>query len=247
MNKPFHHWLTNLVAPALLCLAMVPLSSHAASTRGSGKVATDTRSVGEFQAISLRGSLDLVVRQGAQSVQVQADDNLLALIETMVETTSQGPTLMVRMKRGESMSTRSKLVVYVTVPKLSGVSAEGAGDIRVEAFNTPSLKLTLSGSGDAYLPKLSTGDLGISISGSGDVSADGTAAKLKVSIAGSGDVRLADLKADDVSVSIAGSGDAAVHANRTLDISIAGSGDVSYSGNPAVRSTVAGSGSVTRK
>jgi hypothetical protein len=247
MNPSFRHTLQSLIAPALLCLAMLPLASHAGNNKGSGKLATDARTVGEFQAISLRGAVDLVVKQGAQSVQVQGDDNLLTLIETVVESTGQGPTLVVRMKRGESFSTRNKLVVNVTVPKLSGVAAEGAGDIRVEAFNTPALKLALSGSGDAHLPKLTTDDLGISISGSGDVSADGTAGKLKVSIAGSGDVRLSDLKAEDVSVSIAGSGDAVVHANRTLDVSIAGSGDVSYSGNATVKSTVAGSGSVTRK
>lgn len=247
MNTTFRHTLQSLIAPALLCLAVLPLTGQAASNTGSGKLATDTRTVAEFQAIQLRGVVDLVVKQGTQSVQVQADDNLLALIETVVETTGHGPTLVVRMKRGESVSTRNKLVVNVSVPKLTSVAAEGAGDIRVEAFNTPSLKVALSGSGDAHLPKLTTGDLGISISGSGDVSADGSAAKLKVSIAGSGDVRLADLKAEDVSVRIAGSGDAALHASRTLDVSIAGSGDVSYSGNATVKSTVAGSGSVTRK
>lgn len=247
MNTTFRHTLQSLIAPALLCLAVLPLTGHAASTKGSGKMATEPRTVAEFQAISLKGSMDLVVKQGAQSVQVQADDNLLALVETVVENTSQGPTLVVRVKRGESFSTRSKMLVTVSVPKLTGVSAEGAGDIQVDAFNTPALKLALSGSGNARLQKLVTGDFGISISGSGDVSADGSTGKLKISIAGSGDVRLSDMKAEEVSVNIAGSGDAAVHASKTLDVSIAGSGDVSYSGNAVVKSTVAGSGSVTRK
>lgn len=247
MNTTFRQTLQSLIAPALLCLAVLPLTGHAASTKGSGKSATDTRSVAEFQAVALQGSMDLVVKQGAQSVQVQADDNLLALIETVVESTSQGPTLVVRVKRGESFSTRSKMVVTVSVPKLTGVAADGSGDIQVDAFNTPAFKLALSGSGNARLQKLTAGEFGISISGSGDVSADGSAAKLKISIAGSGDVRLADMKADDVTVNIAGSGDAAVHANKTLQVSIAGSGDVSYSGNAAVKSTVAGSGSVTRR
>ena len=247
MKTTLRHTLQSLIAPALLCMALLPLASHAASTKGSGNLASDNRSLAEFQAIALKGSMDLVVKQGAQSVQVQADDNLLPLIETVVETTGQGMTLVVRVKRGESLSTRNKLLVTVSVPKLSAVAAEGAGDIRVEAFNAPALKLAISGSGDARLQKLTAGELGISISGSGDVSGDGSAGKIKVSIAGSGDVRLGDLKADDVTVSIAGSGDAAVHANKSLSVSIAGSGDVSYTGNPSVKSTVAGSGSVTRK
>ena len=232
--------------PALLCLTLAPVAAHALTT-GSGRAATETRSVPEFQAIALSGSMDLVVRQGAQSVQVAADDNLLPLLETVVESGNRGATLVVRWKKGESIHTRGKVMVTVSVPTLSALATAGAGDIRVERFDTPALRVALSGSGDARLESLTTGELDIGISGSGDVAAAGSATTLKVRIAGSGDVRLADLKADDVTVSIAGSGDAAVNPAKTLKVSIAGSGDVSYTGNPAVKSSVAGSGSVTRR
>jgi hypothetical protein len=70
----------------LLGLAWLPLAGQAAGTTGSGKAATETRALPEFQAIELSGSMDLKVRQGSpQSVQVQADDNLLPLLETVVE------------------------------------------------------------------------------------------------------------------------------------------------------------------
>lgn len=255
MNHAVHPTISRWLAPifiSVLCLVALPLTlpltAHAASVSGSGKSSTETRSLAEFQAIALSGWMDLVVRQGAtQSVQVEADDNLLPLLETVVESTGQGATLLVRWKRGQSLYTRSKVSITVTVPKLSALSTSGSGDIRVEPFNTPALKLSLSGSGDAKLQSLNTADFGISISGSGDVAANGSATKLSITIAGSGDVRLADLKSDDVSISIAGSGDAAVNAAKTLDVRIAGSGDVSYTGNAAVKSKVAGSGSVNKK
>ena len=255
MNPSIHPAFARWLAPALVslfCLVALPLTmplaAQAASVSGSGKVSTETRSLADFQAVALNGSVDLVVRQGAaQSVLVQADDNLLPLLETVVESTAQGATLVVRWKKGQSLYTRSKVLITVVLPRLSALSASGSGDIRVEPFNTPALKLSLSGSGDAKLQSLSTADFGISISGSGDVAANGSATKLSISIAGSGDVRLADLKSDDVTVSIAGSGDAAVNANKTLEVRIAGSGDVSYSGNAAVKSKVAGSGSVNKR
>ena len=236
------------IAPLLCCLALAPalvhLPSQAATVQGSGTSANETRSVAEFQTIALSGSMDLVVRQGALlSVQVQADDNLLPLLETVVE----GNGLQVRWKKGQSIYTRAKVLVTVVVPKLTGLAVAGSGDVRLGAFSTPTLQLSLSGSGNASLEALTTDDLGIRISGSGDVSGKGTAAKLKVSIAGSGDVRLADLRGDDVTVSIAGSGNAAVNAQKTLQVSIAGSGDVTYTGNAQVKSSVAGSGSVRRK
>jgi hypothetical protein len=239
--------LSALVTPALLCLGFVPVLSEAASISGSGKSATEMRSVAEFQAVALAGSMDLVVRQGVQSVQVEADDNLLPLLETVVEGTGQGSTLLVRWKKGQSLYTRSKVRVTVVLPQLSALAASGSGDLTLESFNTPALKVVISGSSDARLQGLVTGELNISISGSGDVAASGTTGKLKVGIAGSGDVSLRELKADDVTVSIAGSGDATVHANKTLNISIAGSGDVVYTGNPAVKSSVAGSGSVSKR
>lgn len=238
-----------LIAPLLLsCLAfvpalMLPQAALAARVQGSGTSATETRNVAEFQAIAVSGAVDLVVRQGAQSVQLLADDNLLPLLETVVD----GGTLSVRWKRGENVSARSKVVVTVAVPKLNALSGSGSGDVRVEAFATPALQVRLSGSGDLKFDQITTDELTIGIAGSSDIAGQGRAARLKLSISGSGDVRLADLRADDVSIRIAGSGDAQVNAGKSLDVSIAGSGDVSYSGNPAVKTSVAGSGNVRRR
>ncbi len=243
------------ITPLLLALAwlvtlaaLLPATSVAATLQGSGKSATESRSVGEFEAIAVSGSMDIVVRQGTQpALQVEADDNLLPLLETVVESGSKGATLHIRWKKGEYLHTRSKVKVAVVATKLSALSSAGAGDIRLEAFKTPALQVTLAGAGEARVQDLVTDELSVRISGSGDVSGSGSAGKLAVSIAGSGDVRLTDLRSDDVSISIAGSGDAAVNAQKTLNVRIAGSGDVSYVGDPAVKTSVAGSGSVKKK
>lgn len=246
MSLNFRQTLVSLVAPALVAMALLPAGAQAATT-GSGKPASEPRSVAEFQAVASSGSMDLVVRQGAQSVQVEADDNLLPLLETVVENGRHGATLLVRWKKGERIYTRSKVVVTVSTPKLAAVSNSGSGDIRVETFQTPALALSLSGSGDARFDNLSADELTISISGSSDVAGKGRVGKVKIGISGSGDVKLAEMAADDVSVSIAGSGDASVNAARSLQVSIAGSGDVSYTGNPSLKSSVAGSGSINKR
>lgn len=240
-----------LIAPLLVCLALTPLltpgPAQAATTQGSGTSGSENRSVAEFQAVALGGSMDLVVRQGAQSVQVQADDNLLPLLETVVEPGPSGPTLHVRWKKGHSLRNRSKVLVLVSSPRLTALSSSGSGDIKLETFSTPAMKFSMSGSGDVRIEKLTTEDLDIGISGSSDVVGSGRATRLKIGIAGSGDVRLADLKSDDVDIRIAGSGDAAVNAQKSLAVSIMGSGDVRYSGNPSLKSSVAGSGSISKR
>lgn len=248
LNLPSRALFQSLALMSLIGLLGLPLAGQAADAVGSGRVASETRTVPAFQSIELDGSMDLKVRQGTpQSVQVEADDNLLNLLQTVVEGSGPNARLHIQWQPRQSLRTRAKVLVTVVVPTLSGVALRGSGDLQLEALHTPALKLALSGSGDARLKDLSTEELVLSLSGSGDVAGQGRAARLKISIAGSGDVQLADLQSEAVRVSIAGSGNAAVHAQKSLEVSIAGSGDVSYVGTPSVKSTVAGSGSVRKR
>jgi hypothetical protein len=221
----------------------------AAGAAGSGRVAGETRTVAGFDAISVAGPIDLVVRQGAaEALTLRAEDNLLPLIETVVEPAAGRRTLKIRVRAGERIASHKPIVATVDVVRLTAIAAAGSGDVTVEALSTPSLALSLAGANQARLPRLTTDAFELRISGSGDVTAAGSAKSIKLAIAGSGDADLAGLVADDVAVRIAGSGDANVTANKALQVSIAGSGDVRYGGSvTAVATTLAGSGTVQRR
>lgn len=231
-------------------LSALPTTAHAAGEwmNGNGTVTSEKRSIGEFQAVAVSGNIKLKLRQGSQEgVEVRAESNLLPLLETVVETSSNGKTLFVRWKKGSSLRIHSSPTVDVTVVRLQSLSTSGSSDIAAEALKQPQLAVSISGAGDVNLAQLTGEELTLKIAGSGDFKASGQVAKLKISVSGSGDVRTEALKADDVSVSIAGSGDASVHAAKTLAVSIAGSGDVTYRGDAQVKSSIAGSGSVNRR
>jgi Putative auto-transporter adhesin, head GIN domain len=233
-----------LSAAALL---VVPVSH--ATTTSSGNATSEVRAANGSQAISLRSSIDLVVRQGnSEGVMVRADDNILPLVQTLVEGSGDARTLRIQFKAGESLRTKTPVVVTVDVVNLNAVASSGSGNITIEALKAPTLTLSISGSSDAKLRELDIEQLNISIAGSGDVQASGRAAKLDVSIAGSGDVRMRELAAGDVGVSIAGSGDASVTAQRTISVAIAGSGDVDYCGGATLaKRSIAGSGTVRQR
>lgn len=242
-------WIDRLLgtalAGALLMLAITawPGAARAERVEGNGEAATEQRSPGDFDSIQTTG-FKISVRQGsAPGVSVQADRNLLPLLETVVES---GKVLQVRWKRGTSLKTVVKPVIQITVTQLRALQVQGSGDILAEGLKQPSLRVQISGSGDVRLNDLSADELVLDVSGSGDVRATGQASRLAVKIAGSGDVKTAQLRADDVTVRIAGSGDADVQAQRTLEVSIAGSGDVRHTGAATVQTKVAGSGSVKR-
>lgn len=231
-----------LLACTLIALSL-PLAASAATI-------TEQREVSGFSAISLRGSIDLVVRQGArEAVEVRAEDKVVPQVHTTVEGSGDERTLRIEVKpTGGWLRTTGPIVVTVDVVRLSAVSAAGSGHVTIGALKTPSLALSVSGSSDAKLDQLDAERLKLAISGSGNVNARGKAARLDVSIAGSGDVKAQELAADDVNISIAGSGDARVTAAKTIGVSIAGSGDVEYGGGAALtKSSIAGSGSVRQR
>jgi hypothetical protein len=234
---------------AFACMAAVAMAPAVAATTGSGNAVTEPRPVSGFQAIALRGAIDLVVRQARrEGVQVRADDNVAPLVQTVVEGNGDARTLRIQFKAGESVRTNTPVVVTVDVVKLSAVASSGSGDVRIEALDTPALTLGIAGSSNATLDQLTTEQLSIRIAGSGDVQARGRAAKLDVSIAGSGDVQARELAAGDVKVAISGSGDASLTAQKTLSVAIAGSGHVEYGGGATLAKTVVtGSGSVRRR
>ncbi len=251
-RRCFARTATRALAPWLLlpvlAAASLPAAAWGDRVTGSGRSASEVRTVPAFEAVATKGSIDIVVRQGSPAqVQVDTDDNLLELLETVVENGRHGATLQVRWKSGTSLRTRSDTQVTVTTPTLKALAGSGSGDFSIGPLQTPSLRLSLSGSGDARFEGLVTDEFNLSLSGSSDVRGNGQAGKLSISIAGSGDVDLINLRSEEASVSIAGSGDAKVHASKQLKISIAGSGDVVYTGDAAVSSRVAGSGSIRKQ
>jgi len=234
---------------ALCAAAGAPSAAYAwnlgfgKSVIGSGTIKSETRAVSGFSGIAL--SLDALVeiQQGStEGVTVEADDNILPLIETVVE----NGTLTIRRASENASISPSKLKIVVRAKTIDRLSIAGAGDIQTEALKAPALKASIAGSGDIRIKSLDAGALSVNIAGSGDFSAAGRAASVHASIAGSGDLEAAKLDAKDVEVSIAGSGDAIVWARGTLKVRSAGSGGVKYFGDAEVKQSVFGSGSIKR-
>jgi len=242
--------------PLLILLAATPLAFFTASAfarpgeivTGSGRIVTQTRAVSGYQAVAVDGALNVVLRQiGREGVEVRADDNLQALIETKVVKGRNGGTLEIGPKEGASFSNEKEIVVTVDLISLRSLTLGGSGDATGHGIKTELLDVVMGGAGDVRLPDLKAGSLKVSIAGSGTFEASGRGSRFEIEIAGSGDVNAERFDADDVTVGIAGSGNANVKANKTLKVSIAGSGDVTYSGDAKVARSIAGSGSVARR
>ena len=232
-----------LLATISLLAAGEALALFSTKIVPSGKVATESREARGFTGVAVSIPATVVLRQGEPaSVSVEADDNLLPEVETLVE----GGTLKIRFKRSLDIPGRATLRVLVVSPTIEAVSVAGSGDVLAEALRSKSLAISVAGSGDVRIAKLEAESLKASISGSGDVKVAGKVTTVTANIAGSGDIEAARLESARAKVSIAGSGDVTLWVRESLDVSTVGSGDVRYLGDPVVKSSAIGSGSVTR-
>jgi hypothetical protein len=237
------------IASTLGALAL-PLSAAAwevswgsgPSITGSGKLQEQTRSPGNFQRLRLDGSFDVTAQSGATArVVLQADDNLLPLIQTELD----GDTLVIKGRKGASFRTRNPIKISVDFTQLAAIELRGSGNLSATGLKGKQFELSLSGSGNAVLTHIDVDHFEAALAGSGDMTLSGKTNSNELSIAGSGDIHADQLISRQTEVSIAGSGDAQVHASESLEASIAGSGDVRYAGKPAkVDRSVVGSGDV---
>ena len=212
------------------------------TVKGNGKPASQTRPLSSFTGISLSLPAQVDVRIGAtENVVVETDENLVALVETVVEKGN----LEIRPKKGFNIDARS-IKVVVQARQVDRLAIGGSGSIDAQALRSPKLKLEVGGSGSISVKSTESDTVSAAVGGSGTVKLAGSTRQLSIAIGGSGDVHAGQLKAADVEVNIGGSGDATVWASNALKAAVAGSGDVNYYGDPKVQSSVVGSGGAKR-
>ncbi|NVM79195.1 hypothetical protein FHW83_005032 [Duganella sp. SG902] len=231
-------------APVLLAQAG-PLSWLGGGERvqGSGKIVKQSREVGHFHALSVGVNGDVEIRLGnTESVTVETDDNLQALIETVVE---NGALRVRPVKNNLKLDTRNMKIV-VQARTLDKLSIGGSGNVSADKLSGENLTIDVGGSGSITIGQLDSESAAIALGGSGSLKAAGNTERLQISIGGSGRVQAGQLQARDAVVSIGGSGQATVWARKSLNLSVAGSGDINYYGDPQISKSIMGSGSIRR-
>jgi hypothetical protein len=171
----------------------------------------------------LSGALEVeIVAQKDLSVEIEGDDNILPLITTEVK----GGVLTVG--NSQSISTKSKLRLRISVPNLDGISSSGASDIVASGIKSD--------------------DFRIDTSGASNLQVSGEAKMLEVEMSGAGEVDAKDLHARKVSITSSGAAQANVYASEELSASVSGAGNITYYGNPKVfNEERSGAGSITKR
>lgn len=220
------------IALLLVILALPVLyASNPANTNkinGNGIVITQDRQVSSFHAIKVSGGIDVVLSQGNDlKLQVEADENLLALIRTEVK---DG---VLNIYHDGAIQNAKEMKVHLTFKQLDAITASGGCDIESKhklSFST--LKLDISGGCDIEL-NCKADNLECKQSGGCDVELSGEAQKGTFNVTGGCDLKASEFRLKKCTVDASGGSDVSVFATGELAITATGASDVSYFGNPA--------------
>jgi hypothetical protein len=175
--------------------------------QGSGNTVTESRNVSEFSSVSVEGIFKAEVTSGKDfSVTVEADDNLLPLIETEV----RGDTL--RIYTESRLRSPRPIMIRVTAPNIAEVEASGAADVNVSGINNERLSLSLSGASK--------------------MNAAGDTGQFFAEISGASSLMAFDLSARSARVRTSGASRSRVNAAEKLFADASGASTILYKGSP---------------
>ena len=202
--------------------ALFVLSACIGGVRGSGVRKTEKRDLPAFNSIETSGSFEVDVNcQKPASLEIEADDNIVPLIETEV----RGGVLHV--STNKSYVTTGGIILRITVPDLASIKSTGAGKFHVSDVKNDNFE--------------------IGSTGAAQVVASGQSKSLKISSTGAGKIDAHSLRATSAEISVTGAASVDVNATDELDVTVAGAGRVTYSGNPKITKHISGAGQVTKK
>lgn len=208
---------------------------------GSGKQASETRKVGNFNKLTISGGFKVVLKQdSSMTLNITADDNLLKYIKTEIT----GSRLRIYTKK--NICNSGEMIVNIGVRDLEEVKASGAVDVESDGkVKTGDLRFKLSGATKINMD-LTAANVSASGSGATEVNLKGQASSLNVDLSGSGKIHALDFAVDNCVISSSGVGESEVNAAKTLVIHSSGASEVKYKGNPSITNDKSGASSVEK-
>ncbi|MAO09034.1 MAG: DUF2807 domain-containing protein [Alteromonas sp.] len=218
---------------ALAMLMVVSLSSCQFDIRfgqvnGNGNVVTEERPVANFTAVRGSAGIDVFLTQGDENkVVVEADENLLEIIETRVD----GNTLKITSDANIGRCKSKK--VHVTYTSLESIEASSGADvIGNSVIKSETLSLGSSSGADLEVEILAK-EVYANTSSGADLKVSGTASRLIAEASSGSDLKARELEVITCKADASSGADIAVTVKNEIEASASSGGDIKYYGNPS--------------
>lgn len=202
---------------------------------GDGNVVKEIRSISAFDKIEAGGVINVVLIQGnGESLIVEADKNLIPLVQTKVE----GSTLYISTKEKTEIEESTKMNVYITFGNLKEIVLSGVGNVNTEnPVKSENLSVKNNSVGNMDL-KLECGNIKIENNSVGNTTLSGNADKAEISLNSVGNLEAFDLRVQVLIIDNNSVGNAEVNSEKEIYITQNGMGNISYRGNAVVKKLV---------
>jgi Putative auto-transporter adhesin, head GIN domain len=219
---PLYGLVTVLVALILITGCVFNLGSS--GVQGSGIVRTESRSVTGFSSINFKSEGKVTVQQtGKESLTINAEDNLLPLLETRVA----DRILYLGTVNNVDINPTKPIEFIMEVKSLESFDMTGVGSIEAKGIQGKQLTVTLTGVGNMTI--------------------DGSADFLDLRLNGIGSYRGERFKTKQANVYSDGVGSAVLNVSDQLDASVSGVGSVEYIGSPKIQKSGRGLGNIKQR
>lgn len=212
-------------------------------TTGSGNIISETRTVGNFDAINVGGGFNVEVKIGSPaSVRVEADDNIMKYIEI----TDVGNTLNIRTEDLHNYS-NVHMNVYITMPSLKNVKASASADVVVQDIVESDSRLSFRASSSASIKaEVNAPEIESDASSSATITLRGKTKNYDAQASSSANIRSFELLSENTTAKVSSSADIQVHASVNLNAKASSSGSIDYKGAATVNKSESSSGSVEK-
>ena len=190
--------------------------------RGNGHIKTDQRTISAFANIDASGAFVIEWQNGAPTLRITTDQNLLPYIESHIA----GDTLHLRTR--EQIWPTHGIKVVISSPTRAAARISGAVKLAARQLSGPKFALESTGAARVTL--------------------DGNIGELLADMTGASELNARGLQTKTAEISTTGAADAEVAVSETLKVAITGAGKVSYTGNPkTIEKHVSGAGSIRHR
>lgn len=183
------------------------LSFNFRGEKGSGNVASESRDVRGFKAIDVSSSFEVVITaQQEFSVTVEADDNILPLIETKVH---RG---VLKIECSRRVSPKTPMKIIISAPDIENIETSGAANV--------------------ILNSIKNAGLHIDSSGASKILVTGETTKLVVEVSGATKIDAEGLVTENADIDTSGASHVSVNVLNSLRTDASGASKITYSGTP---------------
>lgn len=224
----------------ILVLAFI-LTSCGRSVRGNGHLITQKREVGSFDGVKSSAGINVEITvDDSQGLEVEADDNIMALVSTKVVN-----NILLVCYIDNTNVRNAQVTVRISARELSSLRASSSSDIVVNGIlkSDKTIKIHANSSGSVTL-EVDAPAVETEASSSGEIDIRGRTQFHKSEASSSGDVLASELLAERADANASSSGEINLHCSIDLSAKASSSGDINYRGNPTspkIKTSSAGS------